>query len=45
MPLILLCCPTTSGANVGGMPVEAEPSHQHSITWGCCVTDGSRGAV
>jgi len=30
---------------VGGMAVEAEPSHQYSITFCCHVTDGSKGAV
>ena len=30
---------------VGGMAVEAQPSHQYSTTFCCCVTDGSRGAV
>ena len=28
----------------GGMAVEIEPSHQYSITFCCCMTDGSRGA-
>jgi len=32
-----------SEAGVGGMAVEFEPSHQYSITFCCCVTDGSRG--
>ena len=31
-------------ADVGGMEVEDEPSHQYPITWCCCVTDGSRWA-
>ena len=34
-----------SEEDVGGMAVEAEPSHQYPITCCCCVTDGSRGAV
>jgi len=45
MPPVLLCWPMTSEADGGGMAVEVEPSHQHSITFCCCVTDGSRGAV
>jgi len=45
MPPALLCPPTRSLTNVGGMAVEAEPSHQNPITCCCCVTDGSRGAV
>ena len=32
-------------ANLGGMAIEVEPSHQYSIKFCCCVTDGSRGAV
>jgi len=35
----------TSEVDVGGMAVEAEPSHQFSIPFCCCVSDGSRGAV
>ena len=31
--------------NVGGMAVEVEPSHQYPVTFCCCVTDVSRGAV
>ena len=34
----------TSEADVGGMEIDAEPSHRYSITF-CCVIDGSRGAV
>ena len=45
MPPILLCWPTKSEADVCGMTVEVEPSHQHSITFCCHVTDGSRGTV
>ena len=45
MPPILLCLPTTSEADGGGAVVEAEPSHQYSVTFCCCVTDGSRRAV
>ena len=44
-PILLLCWPTLSGAVVGGMAVEAEPSHQYSLTCYCHVRDGSRGAV
>ena len=43
MPPILLCWPTTSEANVGGIAVEAEPSHQYSVTFCGCETGGSRG--
>ena len=42
---ILLCWPMMSEANVSDMAVEVEPSCQYSITFCCCVTDGSRGAV
>ena len=42
---VLLCWPTKSEAYVGGMAVEVEPSHQYSIRFYFCVTDGSRGAV
>ena len=45
MTSILWYQPTMSGATVGGMAVKAEPSHQHSMTCCCCVTDGSRGAL
>ena len=31
-------------ADVGSIAAEAEPSHQYSITFGCHVTDSSRGA-
>ena len=44
-PPILLCWPTMSDAVVSALAVEAEPSHQYSITCCCRVTDGSRGAV
>ena len=30
---------------VGGVTAEVEPFHQYSITFCCCVTDGSRRAV
>jgi len=42
---VILCCPTTSKANTGGMAVEVEPSHQNSTTCCCCATDSSKGAV
>ena len=44
-PPILLCQPVTSEADVGGMAVEAETSHQYSITFCCCMTGGSGGAI
>jgi len=34
-----------SEVDVGGVAVEAEPSHQYSIMCCCRVTDGSSGAV
>ena len=45
MPPISLCWLTATEADVGAMAVEVEPSHQYSITFYCCVTDGSGGAV
>ena len=42
---ILLCWSTAPELHVGGITVEFEPTHQYSITFCCCVTDGSRGAV
>jgi len=45
MTSILWYQPTMSGATVGGMAAKAGPSHQHSMTCCCCVTDGSRGAL
>ena len=38
MPLALLCWSTISEVHVGGMAVEAEPSHQYLITCCCFVT-------
>jgi len=35
----------TSEMDFGGMAAEVEPSHQYSITFCSCVTDGNRGAV
>ena len=43
MLLILLCWPTTSEEDVGGMAVQ--PFHQYSITFCSHVTDGSSGIV
>ena len=34
-----------SEADGDGMAVETEPSHQYTIIFCCCVTDGSRGAA
>ena len=45
IPPILLCWPTTSGADVGSMAVEVNPSHQYSTMICCRATDGSSGAV
>ena len=45
VPPILLYWYTTPEVNVGGVAVEAEPSHQHSVTFSCCATVDSRGAV
>jgi len=45
MPPILLCWPTTSEADAGGMAVEIEPSNQCSVALCCCETDSSREAV
>lgn len=44
LPPMLLCWPTRSEEDVG-IEVEAEPSHQYSVTFCSCVIDGSRGAV
>lgn len=33
MPPVLLCWPTASKADIGGMAVEIEPPHQYSITF------------
>ena len=45
MPPILLSWSVMSEADVAGMAVEVEPSHQYSVTFCCCVTDCSRGAI
>ena len=42
---ILLCWPTTSEADVCGIAVEVEPSHQYPVTCCCHVIDDSRGAL
>jgi len=45
MPSVLSCWPTMSEEDVGGMAVEAEPSHQYPITSCYHAIDGSRRAV
>ena len=45
MPPILLYWPTTLEVDIGGTAVEVEHSHQYSIAFCCCVTDGSREAI
>jgi len=45
MPPILLCWPTTSKVDVGGMAVEVESSHRYAVVFCICATDDSRGAV
>ena len=45
MPPMLWYWPTTSEADVAVMTVEAESSHQYSVTFCCRVTDGSKGTV
>jgi len=37
--------PWCQEAGTGSTAVEAEPTHQYSVTCCCRVTDGSRGAV
>lgn len=39
MPLVL------SQHHIGGTVADVDPSHQYSIAFCCCETDGSRGAV
>ena len=41
MPSVLLCQPMMSEADVGGMAVEVELSHQHPIMLYCHATDGN----
>jgi len=45
VPPVLLCCPTTSEADVGDMAVEVEPSQQNSVKFCCRATDYNREAV
>ena len=45
MPPVLWWCSTKSEADGGGMAVEVESSHPYSVTFCCCATGGSRGAV
>jgi len=45
MPPILLCWPTMSRVDAGGMAVEVDPSHQYSITFCCHETASNRRAV
>ena len=45
IPPISLSWPTMSEVDVGDMAVEAQPSHQYSVTFCCHVTDGSRGTI
>jgi len=40
---IILACNVK--ADISGIAIEVEPSHRYSVTFCCCVTDGSRGAV
>ena len=42
---ILSCWLMLSEVNVSGMAEEVEPSCQYSVTFCCCMTDGSRRAV
>jgi len=35
----------TPEADVGGMAIEAEPSHQYSVSFCCHMADGSRGVA
>jgi len=45
MPPMLLCQPTTSEVDAGGVEVEDELFHQYPITSCCRVIDGNREAV
>jgi len=45
MPLIVLCCCTTSEVDVDDMVVEVVPSHQSSFIFCYFVTDVRRGEV
>ena len=41
----LFCWPMTSETDGGDVAVQVEQFHQYPITFYCCVTNGSRGAV
>ena len=43
MPPVLLCWPTMSDVDVGGMAAEVEPSHQYAVIF--CDFGYSRGVV
>ena len=43
MPPILLCWPTMSKADVGGMAVGVESSYQYSIPLCCCAKMAAEG--
>ena len=45
MPPILLSWSVTSEVDVGDMTGEVASAHQYSVTFCCCVADGSRGAI
>ena len=45
MPPILLCWPTMSEVDVGGIAIEFEPSRQYSITFCCCGRWQQRGSL
>jgi len=45
MSPILLYWLTMSKVGIGDMTAEVEPSHQYSVQFCCCLTDGSRGMV
>lgn len=45
IPPILLYRPTISEADVGGIAILVELSHQYSITFCCHAIDGIRGAA
>ena len=45
MSPLLLCWSTMTEGDIGGVAVEVEPSHQHSIPFCCFATAGSKGAV
>jgi len=45
MPPVLLGWPRTSELDGGGMAIDVKRSCQYSVTYSCCVVDGSRGVV